>query len=244
MTFAAVATVVARQYSPHLKLGFTSAHANRLSNKMILRLVLATLAACSVASNSNPKDWTALRDELVTDMAYPKLILQANHATEASAKTGDEIDKVHTGRATESEQSVRTRLTSLKTAATAPASLRASRPVVCAAVNPSSWLAYEFPMGITRDCRKSQCRVNYDQHRATATSTLFASTSNESATLNACDATVYLTSYTPDEVVLPALLRNHVNALVFMENDPRYIRGARQIVLLCPRALLNYRTQF
>ena len=158
-------------------------------------------------------------DEPAMNLKHEERNIQAKHGADASVDHDSRRKKVLDESALENGPALPTQTVS------GMKSFNATRPVVCAAVDPFSWLSYEFPMGITRDCPRSQCRVNVDQLHGSTTSTMYSSTNNGSTVLNSCGATVYLTSFTPNEVVLPASLRNHINAAVFMENDPRYIRG-------------------
>lgn len=186
---------------------------------MIGRLSLGALVASNVRSISHIGGSSVPADEFGMNFEHEELNIQAKHSADASVDYDNRHQKVLAESALENGPPL-----PIQTAI-GMKSFNTTRPVVCAAVDPFSWLSYEFPMGITRNCPRSQCRVNVDQHHGSATSAMYFNTSNGSTVLNACDATVYLTSFTPNEVVLPASLRNHINAVVFMENDPRYIRG-------------------
>lgn len=161
------------------------------------------------------REWNALRDEPIVN-----IVTSFKQVTDET-RTGDGNQ--------ESTRRESAAPTTPKASRTEPPD--SVRPVVCAAVDPVSWLAWEFPMGITRECSRSACRVNVDQgYEATPINSNDPLVSGSS-----CNATVYLTSFggRPNAVNLPKMpRRNHVNVVVFMENDVRIIQGV-QFVLAC-----------
>ena len=166
------------------------------------------------------REWSALRDGPIVHVVQSRQV-EWNHRTVIGTGEASTDSSNYDGMHRDIAESPVT-----KVARTAPASKPPSteKPVVCASVDPISWLAWEFPMSVTRDCPQSKCRVNVDQgHGATP-----INGNNPSMLGSSCNATVYLTSFggRPNAVNLPKMpRRNHVNAVVFMENDVRIIQG-------------------
>ena len=156
------------------------------------------------------REWSALRDGPIVHVVQLK---QAEWDRRAVIGTGEARtdSSNYDGMNGDSAESSVSKMAMTASASKPP---NAEKPVVCASVDPISWLAWEFPTDVTRDCPYSKCRVNVDQgHTAVSTD---------------CNATVYLTSFggRPNAVNLPKMpRRSHINAVVFMENDVRIMQG-------------------
>jgi len=156
------------------------------------------------------REWSALRDGPIVHVVQLK---QAEWDRRAVIGTGEARtdSSNYDGMNGDSAESSVSKMAMTASASKPP---NAEKPVVCASVDPISWLAWEFPTDVTRDCPHSKCRVNVDQgHTAVSTD---------------CNATVYLTSFggRPNAVNLPKMpRRSHINAVVFMENDVRIMQG-------------------